>query len=261
MMMKRNRILAYTLTAVTLLFLLGCKSAKPVISGGPDANISVRSIIKNHYKNALQFKTMRGRVKIAYNDGRSTSNLGVSLRMQRDKAIWLSAPLGVVKAYITPERVSFYNKLDQQYFDGDFVYLSRIVGTDLDFKKVQNILFGQALFDLRQASYEAELNESNYQLQPEEAQDLFKTLFNIEPTYFKLASQQVSQPWKKRLLEIRYLNYQSHNNTIMPTEIGITAIDRNERTLIDLEYRNLEFDKPLRFPYKIPQGYEEIVLE
>ncbi len=261
MMKKSNRIFAYALTAMTLIFLIGCKSAKPVIVAGPDENISVRSIIKNHYKNELQFTTLRGRVRIAYNDGRSTSNLGVSLRMKRDKAIWISAPLGVVKAYITPDRVSFYNKLDQQYFDGDFVYLSRIVGTDLDFQKVQNILFGQALFDLRQESYEAQLNDSYYQLKPEEAQELFKILFNIEPTYFKLASQRVSQPWKKRLLEIRYLKYKSHNNTIMPTEIGITAIDMNERTQIDLEYRNLEFDRPLNFPYKIPQGYEEIVLE
>ncbi|MBT8236381.1 MAG: DUF4292 domain-containing protein [Bacteroidia bacterium] len=260
-MKTRNRIFTFALTAIALIFLFGCKSAKPVIVAGPDESISVRSIIKNHYKNELQFKTLRGRVRIAYNDGRSTSNLGVSLRMQRDKAIWISAPLGVVKAYITPDRVSFYNKLDQQYFDGDFVYLSRIVGTDLDFNKVQNILFGQALFDLRQESYEAQLNDSYYQLKPEEAQDLFKTLFNIEPTYFKLASQRVSQPWKKRLLEIRYLNYKSHNNTIMPTEIGITAIDLNERTQIDLEYRNLEFDRPLNFPYKIPKGYEEIVLE
>ena len=197
MMKKRNRIFAYALTAMTLIFLIGCKSAKPVIVAGPDENISVRSIIKNHYKNELQFKTLRGRVRIAYNHGRSTSNGGVSLRMKRDKAIWISAPLGVVKAYITPDRVSFYNKLDQQYFDGDFVYLSRIVGTDLDFQKVQNILFGQALFDLRQESYEAQLNDSSYQLKPEEAQDLFKILFNIEPTYFKLASQRVSQPWKK----------------------------------------------------------------
>lgn len=261
MMKKSNRIFAYALTAMTLIFLIGCKSAKSIIVAGPDENISVRSIIKNHYKNELQFTTLRGRVRIAYNDGRSTSNLGVSLRMKRDKAIWISAPLGVVKAYITPDRVSFYNKLDQQYFDGDFVYLSRIVGTDLDFQKVQNILFGQALFDLRQESYEAQLNDSYYQLKPEEAQELFKTLFNIEPTHFKLASQRVSQPWKKRLLEIRYLNYKLHNNTIMPTEIGITAIDINERTQIDLEYRNLEFDRPLNFPYKIPQGYEEIVLE
>ena len=71
MMKMSNRIFTYALTAMMLIFLLGCKSAKPVIAEGTDENISVRSIIKNHYKNELQFKTLRGRVRIAYNDGRS----------------------------------------------------------------------------------------------------------------------------------------------------------------------------------------------
>lgn len=251
----------FILAGVFALLSLGCKSTKTVMDAGLDENLSVRNIIRNHYKNELQFKTLRGRIRIDYNDGRSTQSLGVSFRMQRDKAIWISAPLGVVKAYITPERVSFYNKLEQEYFDGNFVYLSRIVGTDLDFQKVQNILFGQALYDLRTGDYQAQLDEKFYQLQPEKTQDLFETLFQIEPRHFKLASQQVSQPWKKRLLQIRYLNYKELENNIIPSEIGITAIDTDERTHIGIEYRNLELNKPLNFPYRIPKGYDEIVLD
>lgn len=261
-MMKKGMFRqCFLLLGVFTLLIVGCKSTKTVTDVGLDGNLSVRNIIRNHYKNELQFETLRGRIRIDYNDGRSTQSLGVSFRMQRNKAIWISAPLGVVKAYITPERVSFYNKLEQEYFDGDFVYLSRIVGTDLDFQKVQNILFGQALFDLRAGDYQAQLNEKFYQLQPETAQDLFETLFHIEPQHFKLASQQLSQPWKKRLLQIRYLNYKELDNNIIPSEIGITAIDTDERTQIGIEYRNLELNKPLNFPYRIPKGYDEIVLD
>lgn len=261
-MMKTGKFRHWIFVAgLFALLSLGCKSAKTIPDKGLDGNLSARNIIRNHYKNELQFETLRGRVRIDYNDGRSTQSLGVSFRMQRNKAIWISAPLGVVKAYITPERVSFYNKLEQEYFDGDFVYLSRIVGTELDFQKVQNILFGQALFDLRTGDYRAQPNEQFYQLRPQETQELFETLFQIEPRHFKLASQQVSQPWRKRLLQIRYLNYKELDNNIIPSEIGITAIDTNERTQIGIEYRNLELNKPLNFPYRIPQGYDEIVLD
>jgi hypothetical protein len=76
-----------------------------------------------------------------------------------------------------------------------------------------------------------------------------------------MATQQLSQPWKKRLLEIRYKNYQEKDARILPNEIGITAIDTDERTTIAIEYRNIEFNRSLNFPYKIPKGFDEIVLK
>ena len=181
-MMKKGKFRQwFILAGIFALLSLGCKSTKPVTDAGLDGNLSVRNIIRNHYKNELQFETLRGRIRIDYNDGRSIQSLGVSFRMQRNKAIWISAPLGVVKAYITPERVSFYNKLEQEYFDGDFVYLSRIVGTELDFQKVQNILFGQALFDLRAGDYQALLDEQFYKLQPKRHRTSLKPCSRSSP--------------------------------------------------------------------------------
>lgn len=199
-------------------------------------------------------------MKIDYSDGESTQGVSVSLRMEKDKAIWISAPFGMVKAYITPQRVSFYNKLENEYFDGDFSYLSNLLGIDLDFEKVQNLLLGQALFDLRKDKYDIALTDVNYQLTPKKPMDLFKALFHIEPQNFKMATQQLSQPLKKRLLEISYKNYQKINKWIIPNTVLITAIDKGLKNTIDIEYRNIEFNQQVSFPYKIPKGYKEIVL-
>ena len=251
------RILA--LVVITISF--SCKSNKILSDAKADKSLSARVIIKNHYKNQLDFKTLAGRIRIDYSDGYATQSIGVSLRMEKDKAIWISAPLGVVKALITPDRVSFYNKLDNEYFDGDFAYLSQLLGTELNFNKVQNLLLGQALLDLREERYLAEVNGDNYELKPKRAMELFKPLFRIEPGNFKLAVQQLSQPWNRRLLEIRYKNYQEKDKRILPNEIGIVAIDSDQRTTIAIQYRSMEFNKRLNFPYKIPKGFEEIVLK
>ena len=112
-------------------------------------NLSAKAIIRTHYENALDFKTLSGKMRIDYSDGEDSQGVAVSLRMEKDKAIWISAPFGVVKAYITPGRVTFYNKLQNEYFDGDFAYLSKYVGVELDFEQVQNLLLGQALLDLK----------------------------------------------------------------------------------------------------------------
>src|SRR5690606_28803382 len=179
-------------------------------------DISAKAVIRNHYYSHINFKTLSGRMKIDYSDGSATQSVSVTFRMEKDKAIWLSAPLGIVKAYITPDRVSFYNKLDNEYFDGDFSYLSQLLGTDLDFEKVQNLLLGDALFDLRDEKYSMDITNKYYQLKPKRSGDLFKTLFQIEPLNYKMASQQISQPWKKRLLEINYNDYQKISNWILP---------------------------------------------
>lgn len=245
---------------ILLLFVISCKSNKVLTGGEVNKNLSARTIIKTHYQNEINFKTLRGKMKIDYSNGDDHQGVSVSLRMEKNKAIWLSAPFGIVKAYITPDRVSFYNKLENEYFDGDFSFLSNLLGTELDFQKVQNLLLGQALFDLKEGKYDLEVANQNYQLKPRKAAELFKILFQIEPRNYKIATQQLAQPLKKRLLEIDYQNYQKISQFIIPNSIFITAIDKDVKNTIAIEYRNIEFNNPMNFPYKIPKGYKEIVL-
>jgi hypothetical protein len=261
--MKKTRIQQLSKRlGIGILFLvvISCKSNKVLTAGELDKSLSAKAIIKTHYQNEIDFKTLSGKMKIDYSDGDNNQGVSVSLRMERNKAIWISAPFGVVKAYITPERVSFYNKLQDEYFDGDFSYLSNLLGTELDFQKVQNLLLGQALLDLKQDKYDLELADENYQLKPRKAAELFKILFQIEPKNFKIATQQLSQPLKNRLLEIDYQNYQKISQYVLPNSIFITAIDKDAKNTIAIEYRNIEFNNSMNFPYKIPKGYKEIVL-
>ncbi|MEO1009820.1 MAG: DUF4292 domain-containing protein [Bacteroidota bacterium] len=251
------RILAIFL--IPVFFVLSCKSSKEATES-VDKGLSAKNIIRRHYQNQTGFKTLKGKVKIAYSDGESSQTVNVSLRMEKGKAIWMSAPLGLVKAYITPTRVSFYNKLQNEYFDGDFSYVSDLLGTPLDFDNLQNLLLGQALFDLREEKYTASPGQRNYILKPKKPITLFKTLFQIEPKNFRIASVQLSQPIQKRILEVVYTDYQNISAWILPKTIGIKAIDGDEINTIAVEYRNMEYNRSLSFPYKIPKGFSEIVL-
>jgi len=249
--------------AIALFFLMAsaCKSTKVVTDGTVNSNLTAKAVIKQHYQNQLDFKTLRGKLKIDYADGDTEQSVPLTLRMEKDKAIWVSAPLGIVKAYITPGRVSFYNKLQNEYFDGDFTFLSNMLGTELDFEQVQNLLLGQAIVNLKVSKYDVEVANDTYQLKPKKAEQLFKILFQIEPKNYKMALQQLSQPAKNRLLQINYTNYQKINKWILPNQIDIAAINGSVESTIVIEYRNIEFDQALRFPYKIPNGFKEIELK
>lgn len=250
----------YILFVVLMILAVSCKSTKVAGDGTATAKLSSKAIVKAHYQNQSDFKTLSGKMKIDYSDGGSPKGVSVSFRMEKDRAIWLSAPLGIVKAYITPDRVTFYNKLQSEYFDGDFSYLNDLLGVELGFKNLQNILLGEALFDLRKDKYDSSIAGENYELQPKNAMALFKMLFQIEAENFKMASQQLSQPLKKRLLQINYTNYQKIGQLILPESIAIAAIEEDHRNTIDIEYRNMEFNQPLSFPYKIPKGFKAIVV-
>lgn len=253
-----SKVFLYALGAMFLFF--SCKSKKALVDGEVNSTFTAKKIIDNHYKNELKFKTLSGRLKIDYSDGYSNQGFNVSLRMKKDKAIWISAPLGVLKAYITPDHVQFYNKLEREYFEGDFSYLSDLLGTELDFKKVQNLLIGNAVLDLREQKYAASILEDTYGLKPKAQNDLFKILFFLEPKNFKIASQEISQPWNKRFLSMQY-SYQKVNNEILPNKVAIKAITGDEQNTIDLDYKNVELNRDLNFPFRIPKGYKEIVLK
>lgn len=255
-----KKIIVFLIVLITFIF-TSCKTTQVLAEGEIKSNLSAKNIINNHYKNLLVYKTIRGRLKVEFDDGEKSQAFTLSLRMEKDKAIWLSAPLSLVKVLITPSRVSFYNKLDNTFFDGDFSYLSKLLGTDLNFEKIQNLLLGQAIFNLKNDPYFASISDNNYQLKPKKDIQLFKKLFLLEPSSFKMALQQLSQPKDGRSLNINYKTYQQIEKKAFPDELVIEAEELGEKTLILIAYKNIEFDQKVTFPYSIPNGYKEIMLE
>ncbi|WP_231374053.1 DUF4292 domain-containing protein [Aureivirga marina] len=257
-------LLKFTLLVFVLIF-SSCKTTKTLTNDVTEVKeLSSKKIIKRHYKNELPQKTVLAKMKVRFQDANQTQNVSVKLRMEVDKKIWISAGmLGITgaKMLITPEKVSFYNALDNTYFDGDFTILSKFLGTDLDFEKVQNLLLGQAIYDLKDDRYASDIEGKNYLLTPRKQQELFDLFFWINPSNFKVAKQHIKQEEKEQELIIDYQTYQQKNGIIFPKDIEIQAITKDELTKINIDYKTVELDRKLSFPFKIPKGYKEISLD
>lgn len=248
----------YAMVLVVVGSLVSCRSTKVLGGAKIDTRLTVRNVIRNHVNGSTDFRTLSGKLGIDYSDGESEQSVTVTFRMKRDQVIWMSAPLGVAKVYITPTRVSFYNKLENEFFDGDFTFLSNLLGSEIDFQKLQNLLLGQAVVDLRNEKYDLGYTDQAYELKPKTQAGLYKLFFQIEPSYFRLASQQLSQPDLMRLMEVRYASYQQVAGQVVPDQVHIAAIDKDQRIDIGISYRQLEINRDLRFPYRIPKGYQPI---
>lgn len=245
---------------ISLVLVLSCKATKSLATGEVNPKLSAKKTIQNHYSNQAKFNTLRGSFKIEYDDGDISQNVRVSFRMKKDEVIWLSAPFNVIKAKITPTKVEFFNKLDNEYFEGEFEYLSGLLGTEIDFDKLQNVMLGNAILDLREDKYNQTIEGNTYVLQPKNFNDIYKIKFLLEPVNFKIASQVVSQPLKEGMFNANY-QYQTVSNKIVPENVKIDAISGKKNIKVAVEYKNLEFNQELNFPYKVPSGFKKIELE
>ncbi|MGJ5642961.1 DUF4292 domain-containing protein [Formosa sp. S-31] len=239
----------------------GCKSTKTLTGTDANLNLNTKQVLRENSKQTARFKSLSAKIKANYFEGDNVKSVVVNLRMEKDKTIWLNGPFSAARLLVTPEKVSFYNKLDNTYFEGDFKLLSDFVGTDLDFNKVQNLLLGEALFGLEESTYSASVNNDLYLVQPKQQNPLFELFYIINPVYFKIVSQQLSQPQDERLLEIDYLKYQDVNGQIIPEQIKINAVEGQSESIIELEFKSVSLNEKLHFPFKIPSGFEVIELK
>jgi len=249
--------------SLLLVILLGSCKTGLVVTGSNEANsnFSAKDIIQIHEKASPDFNTLAARIQVAYEDEKKSHSATVSLRMEKDKTIWIKASLigiTLAKVLITPDRVSYYETITNTYFDGDFELLSEWLGTDIDFEKAQAILLGQSIFELNASGYDSSVLQNKYKLEPNRQSQNFIHSILLYPSNFKVASGTLSQPDENRLLTIQYDEYQTVQGNFFPSFININAKENDSHTTIDLKYRKIDLNVSVGFPFSIPQGYEEI---
>ena len=247
----------------TVIMFASCKTKQAVVTEqSADEAKAAKEIINGHNKNMPGFKTLSIRASARYEDSNQSQNVSADIRIKKDEIILVSVKvLGITmaKAIITPTRVSYYEKLGEKYFDGNYELLSRWLGTELDFTKVQNMLLGRAMDNLENGNYRATIDNNLYKLTSSKGGIMKAFLF--EGAQYLLKQQTIAQQGgEPRSVTINYPAHVSHRNGALPAEVKIEA-EQNEKVNIDIRYNNVTFDEDLTFPYDVPQGYERITID
>lgn len=243
-----------------VLVLTSCGGAKKITN---IEEASAKQVIAAHNAAKPDFKTLAGRMKLVYETEDKLQSITVSLRMEKDKNIWIKASiLGITisKVLITPTRVSYYETIGKTYFEGDFALLGEWLGTPINFQQTQNLLLGQSIFTLNPSDYNTEIFQNKFKLLPKQQPENFIHSLFLNPENFKIASETLSQPNDERLLSIRYGDYQELEGQFYPQSIMINTSEKGEATKIEINYRKIDLNANVSFPFDIPQGYEEIQL-
>lgn len=253
----------YYIALLSVLF-VGCKATKGVKDTGATQKMSTTEIITTHHSKSTTFSSLKAALNINLNTAEKEEKFTASLRIQKDEKIWMSiGKMGFpgAKLLITPTKVQYYNKIDNTYFDGDYAIISSWLGTDLNFAQLQAVLIGESMFTLEPTQYDSEVLDDGYLLRPEDMNPLLEHYITINPSNFKLKSQEIAQPKEFRIFTVDYKSYQNVTEQLVPLLINMTMVEKTSETQIDITYRNVSLNQELRFPFKIPSNYKEIQIE
>lgn len=256
-----RRILPFLL----VLALFSCKSKQKVIASEPVANTTnatISNIIENHYAIKRDFRTAYIKANIDYADEKQSLSLSADIRIKKDEIILVSVKMigiTMAKAIITPTQVRYYEKIGGKFFEGDYKTLSNWLGTDLDFQKVQNMLLGQAIDDLSKGNYLLSVEDGSPKLE-EVIKENFNKSYVFDIHSFGLKRQEIIQKTPERKMIVNYSNYNLYPECVLPGELLIFANQDNKTTNITIEYKNATFNEDLTFPYSVPSGYEQIII-
>ncbi len=249
-----NKILSICLF---LMFCVSCKTLKIDANTKLTKKANAKEVLAIHKAKEFNYKTLQSRVKVNYNDGKKEVSPSVSLRMEKDEKIWISAKfLGftVAKIYITPYRVSFYEKLGKRYYDGNFETLSTILGQELNFEKVQNLFLGQSILALKAKDVQTTWQPPNIMsVKPQKK----IANFDLELLFYLLNAKVFKYEINKQgeYLNVGYLKYQKIENQDFPETMKIEIKKAKTNRTIGMIFKGVELDKKISFPYTIPEGY------
>ncbi|MDQ6469989.1 DUF4292 domain-containing protein [Flavobacterium sp. LHD-80] len=259
-----KRYMAIVLLSVLV---ISCKSKAVAVQNNnvktEEAPKEDKKAIEKHYNNKLDFSTLNIKASAKYEDEKQSQNVSADIKIEKDKQILISVRfLGITmaKALITPTTVSYYEKVKGTYYEGDFTSLSKWLGTELDYSKVQNLLVGEALDDLRKGKYTQTIVENLFRLEDEKDSKL-KKVFYLDSEKYLIQKEEISQASENIMLEIMYSDIKTYNQGTLPTNIEINAVQPKGKTNINLNYTNISFNEELSFPYSVPSGYKKVLIK
>lgn len=244
------------------LVLVSCGTKKGITSEGMK-NATSKKVLKEFERTEPSFETINARMRGSYDDGYGSQSISLSMRIQKDEIIWISAKLGglipISKLMVTPDRVQFYEKVNNQYFDGDFSLISKWLGVEIDFEKLQNLLIGKAIYEIDRSDFQLTDLEKGYLLIA--ADDWISKSLLLDKTSFRLRNQQMISNGDHKQISVSYPSYEKIDSFFFPDKIDILVNKDKDESKINIDFRSLEINQAVKFPFEMPSGYKEIQIK
>jgi hypothetical protein len=265
-----GRILIFSLFLTSLL-ISSCSTKKNIIRQ-PLREEGEAYLLGKLTESELKFDWLTARCNVAViDDKKSKTEFNGQIRMKADSVLWisLSPALGieVARLMITSDSIKFINRLDKNYFTGDFDFISNKFQTTVDFDILQAIILGNDMHSYENESFRAGIDRMEYKLQStnrhknrkfHKQKDNPKILVQniwLNPDNFKITRINLKEFGEdNKRLQADYTSFKAVDSQLFPSTL-IIEIQSEKKLTVEINFTRLELNSAQVFPFKIPDNY------
>ncbi len=210
-------------------------------------------------KKELQFNTFSGKAKMKLEFRGQKQDLTAHFRIQKDEVIWASLTavggiMQVARIYITPDSFSLINYIDKEVTVRSLEEAIRILPVPADFSVLQNLVVGNVV---RPAGKFVSLNsqDAGIVLTLQEPKIIQQLIYQPVDTILKSIQINTKEPGGPAGL-LQFSGYGNLQGQQFSSNRSISVLSAGETYLLDMNFSNVELDKPLQFPFSIPRSYQ-----
>lgn len=273
---KRFTLLITLLLSVSVF--ISCKNQKKITLNNGKCILdfkNTRTLTSNLKANEFNFDRLKAKLTVETLIDSTSNSFSIALRMKKDSVIWMSiSKLGIEGARIlfTKDSVTFINPIKKQYFNDDFIFLSKFLNTELDFEMIQSLLIGNSVTFYDEAEkIKPGIDNCHYTLgtirkfklhkvmeKGKELKEAAESIYLV-PETFKIARILFYDFNPDRSFDAKFgaFTVPEFGKQLFPYKANY-VIKAQKNITIDIEYSKIQLNEELTFPIKIQDNYERI---
>lgn len=247
------------LWSIIILAFASCGSSKNAKQILVPTNFSDEEVVQSLKTRSIEYSWLNGKAKTKIESPEENASGLLYLRNSKDSLIWLLIKKRSVEAsriLLNPDSLYIIYRLDQTYEKQSISDVNNSLNLQLSFKEIQDIISGNIPIP------DAKTIEVNRLGNFYEIKGKFRDInvrYLLNAANLKLAEGQYTDQ-KGRSIISKYDDYKLYEGKgEIPYFRSYEFITlEEERTYIELEIIEIEFDKPERILFSIPPHYEEV---
>ena len=258
-----------------LIVLSGCKLQQKAKKKDLKVN-KTEYLIQQLDRNKFQFEHLSLKASVQlYQKGKKTP-FKANIRIRKDSLIWVSITpalgIEVARIMITRDSVKVLNRIDRNYFIGDYDYINKRFNIDLEFSTIQSILIGNAIDFETDEKVTLSIDKEKYYLgnlkkrkvkkadeKPERIEKQKEEVVSlwVDQNTFKVSNFIFSDLTANRFLKGRYEKFIAVDNQSLPSDLKFD-FQSEKPAKVNLQYSKVSLAGPLKFSFKISSKYEQV---
>lgn len=259
---------------ILLIALNGCQSKRSVIKA-PIKEEGVDFLLTKLHENEFKFKTLTSRFTVSYSYDRKQNDFKGQVRIVKDSAIWISfnQDLGIeiARFLITEDSVKFINRINKNYFAGDYEYVNNFLSANIDFGILQSLLVGNDFEYYEDVNFKASVDGKNYRLTTTERNKLKKHVRGnddntrlllqtiwLDPSSFKITEIKLKELTRNsKKLTASYKDFQQIQSTAFPLRADY-LIEADKPVKVTVKHIKTAANEEVTMPFSIPDSYTKV---